>query len=144
MIIDKSILVYSEPKLDSKKVFNLYCGAKIKLKSFNNDWVALLKNDFKIGYISKKSKFLAIKKKEKQWIKFAKMFLNSPYQLGGKTMLGIDCSGLVQLVLEICGIAIPRNTSDQIKYESNSITNTSKNFERMSDILEWSCRLNFD
>ena len=41
-------------------------------------------------------------------------------------MLGIDCSGLVQLVLEICGIAIPRNTSDQIKYESNSITNTSK------------------
>jgi Cell wall-associated hydrolases (invasion-associated proteins) len=34
---------------------------------------------------------------------------------GGKTSLGIDCSGLVQLALNACGIACPRDTDMQEK-----------------------------
>jgi len=44
----------------------------------------------------------------------AKQFLNAPYLWGGKSILGIDCSGLVQLSFFICGMKLPRDASHQL------------------------------
>jgi cell wall-associated NlpC family hydrolase len=41
------------------------------------------------------------------------MYLNSPYQSGGKSPLGIDCSGFTQMVYKLNGVQIPRNVSEQ-------------------------------
>ena len=43
------------------------------------------------------------------------LFLNSPYLWGGKSFLGIDCSGFTQLVFSLCGIKIPRDAYQQIE-----------------------------
>ena len=48
-------------------------------------------------------------------VSIAKSFLNAPYLWGGKTIFGIDCSGLVQIVFSICGIQLPRDASQQAK-----------------------------
>lgn len=40
-------------------------------------------------------------------------FLNVPYLWGGRTMQGIDCSGLVQTVYRINGLALPRDAYQQ-------------------------------
>ena len=32
------------------------------------------------------------------WVNVALLFLKTPYLWGGKSLLGIDCSGLVQLL----------------------------------------------
>jgi len=47
-------------------------------------------------------------------ISLAKQFLNAPYLWGGKSILGIDCSGFVQIVYSIYGINLPRDASKQI------------------------------
>ncbi|WP_062207302.1 C40 family peptidase [Aureimonas sp. AU12] len=47
------------------------------------------------------------------FVAVAERFLGVPYLWGGKSMLGIDCSGLVQLALAQCGIPAPRDTDLQ-------------------------------
>ena len=53
--------------------------------------------------------------REKDFVAVAERFLHVPYLWGGKTSLGIDCSGLVQVSLEAAGIAAPRDTDLQEK-----------------------------
>lgn len=50
-----------------------------------------------------------------QIISLSKQYLNAPYLWGGKSVMGIDCSGLVQVVFSICGIQLPRDASQQIE-----------------------------
>jgi gamma-D-glutamyl-L-lysine dipeptidyl-peptidase len=48
-------------------------------------------------------------------VRIAKQFVNSPYQWGGRSPYGIDCSGLTQVVYKIIGINIPRDAGQQVK-----------------------------
>lgn len=43
----------------------------------------------------------------------AERLAGTPYLWGGKSSLGLDCSGLVQLALMACGIACPRDSDMQ-------------------------------
>jgi cell wall-associated NlpC family hydrolase len=44
----------------------------------------------------------------------ARHFTGAPYVWGGRTPLGVDCSGLVQAALAACGISAPRDTDQQL------------------------------
>lgn len=48
-------------------------------------------------------------------ISLARQYLNAPYLWGGKSIFGIDCSGLAQVVYAMCGIQLDRDASDQVE-----------------------------
>ena len=50
---------------------------------------------------------------EADFVAVAERFLGVPYLWGGKTALGLDCSGLVQIALTACGVACPRDSDMQ-------------------------------
>jgi len=47
------------------------------------------------------------------YVSVAEQFLETPYLWGGRSSLGLDCSGLVQCALEAAGITCPRDTDMQ-------------------------------
>ena len=50
---------------------------------------------------------------ESDFVAVAERFLGTPYLWGGKTALGLDCSGLVQVALTACGVSCPRDSDMQ-------------------------------
>lgn len=51
--------------------------------------------------------------RQTDFVAIAEEFLHTPYLWGGKTSLGIDCSGLVQVALQAAGHACPRDSDMQ-------------------------------
>jgi cell wall-associated NlpC family hydrolase len=43
----------------------------------------------------------------------SKLFMGAPYQWGGRSLMGMDCSGLTQVVFKLMHIRIPRDASQQ-------------------------------
>jgi cell wall-associated NlpC family hydrolase len=52
---------------------------------------------------------------EPDFVAVAEKFVGVPYLWGGRTSLGVDCSGLVQVALAAGGVAAPRDTDVQEK-----------------------------
>ncbi len=49
----------------------------------------------------------------KELLQHAMQYLNVPYIWGGRSVRGIDCSGLTQMAYKLCGKSIPRDAAQQ-------------------------------
>jgi len=72
---------------------------------------------------------------ERDFVAVAERFLDVPYLWGGKTSLGLDCSGLVQVSLAACGIASPRDSAVQERALGKPLASVSD--MRRGDLVFW-------
>lgn len=90
---------------------------------FDNDdqWVPMGSELFGLKLLGKaeckyKGKKLLLKDLElspKHLIEAAMQYMNAPYLWGGRSIAGIDCSGLTQMAFKMCGKAILRDAAQQ-------------------------------
>jgi cell wall-associated NlpC family hydrolase len=73
---------------------------------------------------------------ERDFVAVAERFLGTPYLWGGKTALGLDCSGLVQVALTACDVSCPRDSDMQEQALGTAVT-TDLSALRRGDLIFW-------
>ena len=72
------------------------------------------------------------------FVAVAMRFLDTPYLWGGRTSLGIDCSGLVQIALEAAGKQAPRDSDVQAERLGAALPNLRDTSAlRRGDLVFW-------
>jgi cell wall-associated NlpC family hydrolase len=72
---------------------------------------------------------------EHDFVAVAERFVGVPYLWGGKTSLGLDCSGLVQVALAACHIPCPRDSDMQERALGTSLAPDTD--LRRGDLVFW-------
>ena len=74
---------------------------------------------------------------ERDFVAVAERFAGTPYLWGGKSSLGIDCSGLVQVSLNAAGTGCPRDSDMQQDSLGRTLGPSEMNRLQRGDLIFW-------
>jgi len=79
----------------------------------------------------------SIESREPDFVAIAERFVGVPYLWGGKTGLGIDCSGLVQIALTASSVDCPRDSDMQAQALGSPLPTNDPAGLRRGDLIFW-------
>jgi cell wall-associated NlpC family hydrolase len=130
LVVPRSF-VYPAPDVKSPPLSWLPLGARFAAAAHDERFVALARGGF---LVARHAAPLGAPPAP-DFVAVAEEFLSVPYLWGGRTGLGLDCSGLVQVALDAAGIAAPRD-SDMQEAELGTAINDRANLRR-GDLVFW-------
>jgi cell wall-associated NlpC family hydrolase len=105
-------LVFPGRSIKAPPVDALSFGSRVVVRTLQRDDSREL-TDLESGFCIPTRHLAPIESQEPDFVAVAERFVGVPYLWGGKTSLGIDCSGLVQIALTASGVACPRDSDMQ-------------------------------
>lgn len=101
--------LYAEPDIKAPVLDRLTLGSFVSLDGEEGAFYPLAGG----GFIYKKHVAPTDEVQNPDYVFTAGQLLGVPFLWGGRTTLGVDCSGLIQLALDMAGIDCPRDADQQ-------------------------------
>lgn len=107
-IRSRSAIAYAEPSAVTAPVRTLPMNGLVTVVEEDGPFAALAEGGFAgTAHLAAEGSI------EDDFVAVAEGFVGVPYLFGGRSWLGIDCSGLVQMSLAAAGVAAPRDSDMQ-------------------------------
>ncbi|MDX2287369.1 MAG: NlpC/P60 family protein [Hyphomicrobiaceae bacterium] len=100
--------VYPDPDIKAPPLAHLSLNSMVTVTGTTDAFSELARGGFIVTrHLADEGTF------SRDFVEVAERFIGTPYLWGGRTRLGIDCSGLVQVAMEAAGTACPRDSDMQ-------------------------------
>jgi cell wall-associated NlpC family hydrolase len=129
-------LVFPVRNIKAPPIDSLSMGSRIAVSATQRDGGGDL-TDLATGFCVPTRHLAPLDSVEPDFVAVAERFLGVPYLWGGKTSLGIDCSGLVQIALTACGATCPRDSDMQERALGAPLPADDPAGWRRGDLIFW-------
>jgi cell wall-associated NlpC family hydrolase len=129
-------LVFPGRSIKAPPIDALSLGSRVAVKTPRRDDSAEL-TELASGFFIPTRHLAPIESREPDFVAIAERFVGVPYLWGGKTSLGIDCSGLVQIALTASGVACPRDSDMQENAFGSALPTNDLVGLRRGDLIFW-------
>lgn len=120
------------PSIKLPPVDTLPMGARLAVVKFHEAFVVTSE-----GHCIPTSHVAGIDAMETDFVAVAERFVGTPYLWGGKSSLGIDCSGLVQIALTAAGTGCPRDSDMQESGLGRALSEAEMSKLQRGDLVFW-------